>query len=116
MGTVEVVRQIYAAVRDRNWRTIPGLISGEKIESRSDWFEVTYRSEHLEDGIHFAWNAHILGTPDGTISFEMDGAAGSSFLKNRIGVCVLHPIRECAGKHCRIHTADQGIIDTVFPR
>ncbi len=114
-GTVEVVRQIYAAVRDRNWRTIPGLISGEKIESRSDSFEISYRSEHLEDGIHFAWNAHILGKPDGTIFFEMDGAAGSSFLKNRIGVCVLHPIRECAGKHCKIYTADRGIIDTVFP-
>ena len=62
--------------------------------------------------------ATIEGESDGTIRFAMDGGARSTFLRNRIGFCVLHPIRECAGARCppsthgRRHEAGDG----EFPR
>ena len=46
----------------------------------------------------------------------MDGAARSTFLRNRIGFCVLHPIRECAGARCRLALADGTTRDAAFPR
>jgi hypothetical protein len=45
----------------------------------------------------------------------MDGAAGSTFLRNRIGMCVLHPIDECAGRPCIIETVDGDRAESAFP-
>ena len=45
----------------------------------------------------------------------MDGAARSTFLRNRIGFCVLHPIHECAGAACQIEHVDGTIETTRFP-
>ena len=50
--------------------------------------------------------ARIEGTADGRIVYSIDGAAGSTFLRNRIGFCVLHPAAECAG--VPLHGRDGG--------
>jgi hypothetical protein len=47
--------------------------------------------ENRQGEIDFAWKGTIIGTSQGTITFRMDGVARSTFLKNRIGFCVLHP-------------------------
>jgi len=66
--------------------------------------------------IHFVWRGEIVGNADGTIQFTFDGEAGSTFLKNRIGFCVLHPIRECAGAPCRVEHADGSTARSSFPK
>lgn len=38
---------------------------------------------------------------DGSIQSVFNGEAKTTFLRNRIGFCVLHPNRECAGAKCR---------------
>ncbi len=40
----------------------------------------------------------------------------ASFLKNRIGLCVLHPIKECAGQACRVDHVDSRVTNGRFPR
>jgi D-apionolactonase len=45
----------------------------------------------------------------------MDGEARSTFLRNRIGFCVLHPMRECAGTAARIEHTDGTLEEAVFP-
>ena len=40
----------------------------------------------------------------------------SSFLRNRIGFCVLHPIRECAGALARQTRVDGTVIEARFPQ
>ncbi|MBW3623011.1 MAG: hypothetical protein KY468_06320 [Armatimonadetes bacterium] len=97
LGEREVIRRIYVAVRDRNWGTVPPRLSNVRLEEGEDSFRITNDVEHREGDIDFAWKGTITGEPDGTISFTMDGEARSTFLRNRIGFCVLHPIRECAG-------------------
>ena len=90
-----MLRRIYVAVRDRNWETVPPRRGDERLEVRDDSFRITYHAEHIEGDIDFRWRAEILGETDGTIRFHMDGRAHSTFLSNRIGFCILHPIREC---------------------
>jgi hypothetical protein len=115
LGTVEVAERIYAAVRDRDWGTTPGRIENLSVDVRPTDFRVVFDSVHKEDGIDFRWRGTIEGTPPGTIVFAMDGKAQSAFLRNRIGLCVHHPLRGCAGKPCLIETADGRVERSEFP-
>jgi len=47
--------------------------------------------------------------------YSMDGEARSTFWRNRIGFCVLHPIPECAGRPCRVDKADGTVAQGTFP-
>src|SRR5436309_2072504 len=90
-GKREVIRRIYAAVRDRNWGTVRGKLSDLQMEVRENSFRIAYVAEHNQREISFVWRGEITGDPEGTIRFVFDGEARSTFLKNRIGCCVLHP-------------------------
>jgi D-apionolactonase len=109
-GRLEVCRRWYAAVRDRNWGTVPGAITDERIEETADGFHVAYTSTHRQGDIHFVWRAEIVGTPSG-ITFTFDGEAKNTFLRNRIGFCVLHPPETCAGQPVVLNGTEQ----TKFP-
>lgn len=111
----EVVRRVYAAVRDRNWGTILGTLANLKIDSGRDFFNVSYDSEHLQGDISFVWHAEISGDSSGTIRFTFDGEARSTFLKNRIGLCVLHPM-EFAGSPVKLMRADGTKLEAQFPK
>src|SRR6267378_5896094 len=114
LGDREIIRRIYAAVRDRNWRTISGQISELTVNAGQDNFSINYCSTHEEDEIKFAWRATIDGKPDGTISLRFTGEAQSAFLSNRIGCCVLHPI-SLAGQSCQIIHGSGDSDKTSFP-
>src|SRR5262245_51010972 len=116
LGEREVIRRIYAAVRDRNWSTILGRLDHLRIDVHEDSFRIVYDSDHKEQDLHFVWRGEITGEPDGTIRFAFDGEARTTFLKNRIGFCVLHPIRECAGALCRVQHADGPAQTAAFPK
>jgi hypothetical protein len=115
-GGREVVRRWYAAVRDPNWGTVPGVITDEQVEAHPDSFRVRYTSTHSQGDIHFVWHADISGSPDGTLQFAFDGEAKTPFRRNRIGFCVLHPIRECAGARAKLLHPDGSTTETEFPR
>ncbi len=93
----EVIRRVGGAVRDRNWGTVPGVLSEEQFEISDSAFRIRYVSTHREGDIHFVWRADLTGEADGTLCFEFEGVARSTFLRNRIGLYVLHPVPECAG-------------------
>ena len=105
LGDVEVVRRIYVAVRDRNWGTVLPTYSDVQMDIRADSFRITYSVEHVHNEIDFAWQGEIAGDADGAITCRMDGVARSTFLKNRIGFCVLHPA-EVAGAACVVEHID----------
>ncbi len=115
-GSREVLRGVYVAVRDPQWRTVPGALSALAVESGPDRFRARFRSSHREGPIDFDWEGLLEGDATGTVRFAMDGEAGSTFLKNRIGLCVLHPISECAGQPCEVERADGEVVRGVFPR
>lgn len=115
-GSREILRRIYVAVRDRNWGTVPAVLENVKIDSSLESFEITFDAECRRNEIHFVWKGTIRGDPKGTIVFSMDGEAKSTFLKNRIGICVLHPIKECAGRACVVERTSGAVTRGSFPR
>lgn len=113
-GEHEILRRVYAAVRDRNWDTIPAQISNLKCEIEASSFRISYDATHREREIDFVWRGEITGDEAGTIRFTFDGEARSTFLRNRIGFCVLHPA-ELAGQTCRARYANGSEYTTAFP-
>jgi D-apionolactonase len=115
-GSREVLRGIYVAVRDPQWTTVPGTLSALAVESGAEAFRARFRSSHREGPIHYEWEGALEGDASGTVRFAMEGEARSTFLKNRIGLCVLHPVAECAGRPCEVERADGEVVRGVFPR
>ncbi len=114
LGQREILRRVYAAVRDRNWGTVPAKVSLLICEIEEDSFKVLFESEHREQEIDFIWRGEITGDEAGTIRFTFDGEARSTFLRNRIGFCVLHPA-DLAGHPCRARYANGSEYATAFP-
>lgn len=112
---VEVIRRIYAAVRDHNWGTVPGELSEVEEQVEADRFRIRYTSWHRRGQVDFAWRAAIEGSSDGVVSFSFAGEAMTSFQRNRIGLCVLHPAG-CAGIRCRAIRLDGTRTELAFPR
>jgi hypothetical protein len=98
LGDREVLRGIYAAVRDSTWLTVPASIGNVEVADRSGGFTLTFDADCRQGPIHFLWRGTVTGADDGTLRFELDGEAKTSFQRNRIGFCVLHPLRECVGQ------------------
>jgi hypothetical protein len=115
LGYQEILRGIYVAVRDRNWGTVPLKISNLNIEKSEDAFRLTFDAECIEREVDFSWKGTVNGDRHGSITFIMDGTARSTFLSNRVGFCVLHPIRECAGRPCVVEKVDGVTERGVFP-
>jgi D-apionolactonase len=98
MGDTEVARRIVVAVRDQAWNTVPGFLSDVRIHQTSEEFLITFSSRHEADELCFVWTGTVGGTADGSCSFSMDGSAVTSFPFRRIGICVLLPPEEFAGR------------------
>jgi len=114
LGDNEILRRIYVAVRDPNWGTVPGTLTHLDMDVGERAFHITYDVEHRQGPIDFVWHAVLDGQADGTITFTMDGTARSSFRRNRIGFCVLHPMT-CAGQPCRVTHSDDTETRGRFP-
>jgi len=113
-GSLEVVRRIYVAVRDHNWNTIPGTHRITRIDQERDRFEIRFEVEHTSHELGFVWQGKIVGSQDGHIRYEMNGIPATDFRYNRIGLCILHPFRETAGRPYRAQTP-QGEVRGSFP-
>ena len=115
MGNCEVLRGVYVAVRDRNWGTVAPQMNHLSVTQTQDTFLVTFDVTCREREIDFFWKGRLSGDADGTVAYSMDGEARSTFRRNRIGFCVLHPIPECAGRSCRVEKADGTAEQGAFP-
>lgn len=111
---VEVIRGIYATVRDENWGTIVPVIENLTYSTNGDGFECTFGATHKRDNIHYAWVGTIRGHKEGWITYQFEGAALSEFLSNRTGICILHP-SSLAGKACEVFHQDGAKENSMFP-
>lgn len=115
LGEREVINRIYVAVRDRNWDTAPPVISALQVDAGADRFRVSFEVDCLLREIKFTWKGTITGDEAGTIGFSMTGIARSTFHRNRIGFCILHP-DSCAGARCILSHSDGSEERSEFPR
>ena len=111
---VEIFRMIYSAVRDHNWGTIEPEIIEEEIVENATGFQIKTQVKYQKADIHFESGYTITGN-ENRLEFVMEGEAKSTFKTNRVGFCVLHPIKECAGKSCSVFHPDGTQENKVFP-
>lgn len=114
LGRVQVVNAIYAAVRDRNWCTIPFMVRHESVEEGNDGFIIGIDLQYSKEDIVFHAKISMEATGN-KLLVKFDGEAGSTFFRNRIGLCILHPIKECRGKAVRISHPDGSQSEGNFP-
>lgn len=114
-NNIEIIRRVYFALRDQFWNTIAGSIYSLNIKTSVSSFQISFECVHKHGDIQFSWSAQITGKSEGIISYTAKGISGSTFLKNRIGFCVLHPIDLCSGKTCCTTRPDGTIYESTFP-
>lgn len=115
LGDHEVVRAIYAAIRDENWATILPQSSNLQTEILADSFRLSFDMTCRRGAVDYVWRGQITGETSGRVRFEFAGESRSEFLRNRIGLCVLHPIVECSGKPCVVEHSDGATEQGQFP-
>ena len=91
------------------------MITGEEITDTSDSFTITYTGRGTFDAEPFTMNVIINGEPDGAITYSMSGEASTPFIRNRLGLCVLHPIEGIAGSPCTVEHVSGAIEESSFP-
>jgi hypothetical protein len=115
LGEREILRRVYVAIRDRNWGTVRPRFSNVRQDVAKDSFRISYDVENQQGEIDFFWKGTITGDAQGTVTIAMEGTARSTFLRNRIGFCVLHPIWECASQACTVEKVDGSVVQGAFP-
>jgi len=114
-GDKEIIRRVYVAVRDHNWDTVIPVLSNVQMNIANDSFNIKYSVSNIQDNVDFLWEGNIIGKPNGTITFSMDGVARSTFWRNRIGFCILYPM-EYAGANCEIEHVSGAVEKSLFPK
>jgi hypothetical protein len=116
LGNEEIIRRIYVALRDINWGTYTPYLSKEKIIQGTDCFTISYDCHYKVNNLPiFKWQITIEGSACNEVTLTISGEALRSFKMNRGGLCVLHPVRPCAGRSCAITDPSGYISKHVFP-
>jgi len=115
MGDREIVRRIYVTLRDENWGTLVPRIENVLCKSMSDSFELSFDADYQQGNVDFGCRGRLEGDANGTVTFHMEGRARSRFLTSRLGLCVLHPIREFAGTRCTVQHPNGATSQHEFP-
>lgn len=114
VGGIEIVQRIYVAVRDHNWGTVPVTLHDLVIDDHGDHFRIAFKAVHQQGDIGFSWQGSIVGNADGSIALTLDGQANTTFRRNRIGFCVLHPA-SIAGAKATLEHSDGTQSTSQFP-
>jgi hypothetical protein len=104
---VELVQRVYIAVRDAPWNTIPAEYTEWQRDVGADRFSIWFRARHRHEDIDVDWVGHIQGTPDGRITYEMDGMCHGRFTYSKIGVNVHHDLPGSVGRPYRARAGDR---------
>ena len=115
LGETEILRRVYLVFQDRNWTARPWVLTDETITGEGDRFAITLTGRGTFDAEPFTMTATITGEPDGTITYAMSGQSSAPFIRNRLGLCVLHPIDRIAGQACTVQDVSGAIEESRFP-
>lgn len=111
----EILRMIYVALRNRDWNTAPVALTNEVVRSEVGGFRINYDWQTHDFGMHMAGHVQIEGLANGLITFDFSGKATANFWRNRVGLCVLHPVEGLAGQPCSIQSPDGQVLTIPFP-
>ena len=116
-GNHEILHRVYATIRGHNWGPVPSVPSNVQmdIEIEEDAFHISYGIENRQSDINFIRHGTITGETNRTVKLAMAGQTRSTFRRNCIGFCVLHPMA-CAGVPTKIEHMDGLVEEYSFPQ
>lgn len=115
LGGEELIRRAYLVFQDINWTSRPFVIQSEKWDIQEDRFIAELEIAGTKDAANFQGKLHISGSPKGVITYGFSGASSTDFMRNRLGLCLLHPIADLAGKPCTLTLSDGSQVASYFP-
>jgi D-apionolactonase len=114
VGGIEVIRRIYLAFQDKNWTARPWVLSNVEIAHTADAFSIHFDAQGTFDAHALKVNCILSGAADGSVTYSVSGTTTEPFLRNRLGLCVLHPLT-LAGTAIDIERSDGHIELSAFP-
>lgn len=109
-----VLRGVYGAVRDENWNTVSPVLEHFNQSEADDQVEFSFRYACVNESIDYVWEGNLVLHRNDWFRYEFEGRARRSFLRNRIGFCVLHHA-SLAGHPCRIVDVKGAELESQFP-
>jgi hypothetical protein len=111
----EIIRRIYLVFQDINWTSRPFVIKNEEWQVDAKSFSAKIKMQGTHDAQSLSVDLLITGSESGEISYGFSGASTETFLKNRLGLCLLHPVANLAGKKCNLIRPDGSVEESQFP-
>lgn len=115
IGDKEIVRRIYFAVRDEHWDTVMPEFSKLDVEKTEGGFRIKLAAECRNDVAAFSWTGEIVGTPDGKITFAVEGGPDRDFTSPRCGLNVLFGAESLAGQEYGLTNELGDTAHSTFP-
>jgi hypothetical protein len=114
-GSEEVIRRIYLVFQDINWTSRPFIIKDEEWKIAEDSFSAKLQLQGTHDAKNFTVQMEISGNKSGEILYAFTGSTAEPFMRNRLGLCLLHPVDQLAGRACDLLRPDGSIESSKFP-
>ena len=114
-GSEEVIRRIYLVFQDINWTSRPFMIKDEEWKIAEDSFSAKLQLQGTHDAKNFNVQMEISGSKSGEIIYTFTGSTTEPFMRNRLGLCLLHPVDQLAGRACDLRRPDGSIESSKFP-
>ena len=114
-GSEEVIRRIYLVFQDINWTSRPFIIKDEIWEVADRSFSAKIKAQGSHDAKDLSVELEITGSESGEITYGFSASTAVSFMRNRLGLCLLHPVAGLAGRECKLTKADGAVEISRFP-
>lgn len=114
-GSEEVIRRIYLVFQDINWTSRPFVIKDETWQIANRSFIATIKMQGSHDAQDLSVELEISGSETGEITYGFQAFTVVSFLRNRLGLCLLHPVEGLAGRECDLTKVDGAVEKSKFP-
>jgi len=115
LGEEEAIRRIYLVFQDINWTSRSFEIMEEKWNIADDHFSADLELRGSHDAENFQATLQIVGSSSGDIKYGFTGSSTADFMRNRLGLCLLHPIANLAGKSCKLILSGGTKVISEFP-
>ena len=114
-GSEEIIRRIYLVFQDINWTSRPFIIKDEIWQIADRSFSAKIKAQGSHDAKDLSVELEITGSESGEITYGFSASTAVSFMRNRLGLCLLHPIAGLSGRECELTKADGAVEISRFP-
>ena len=91
------MRRIHVTLRGPDWETVEPRLESAEVTEEGEQTTIRFVAAHGDRPVLFRWHGTVVLRP-GRLEYSVEGTAESEFEHSRLGLCVLHPSHEYAGR------------------